>query len=157
MIVKGLEKNGRQALADEIARKMISQQYRTWKNFEPHTIWECYSPTEDKPATDKVNEYSRPDFCGWSALGPISLFIENILGIRTIDAPKKRIVWTPSSARASGIRNLKMGGQTFSLTAYPEQGMAEVEAACPFTLCLNGEEILCRSGKNEFSLPNRGK
>ena len=157
MIVKGLEKNGRQALADEIARKMISQQYRTWKNFEPHTIWECYSPTEDKPATNKVNGYSRPDFCGWSALGPISLFIENILGIRTVDARKKRIVWTPSSARTSGIRNLKMGGQSFSLTAYPELGKAEVEAACPFTLYLNGKEIPCRSGKNELSLPSGEK
>lgn len=152
MTVKGLEKNARQTLADEIARKMILQQYRTWKDFEPHTIWECYSPTEDKPATNKVNRYSRPDFCGWSALGPISLFIENILGIREVNAQEKRIIWTPCSSRTSGIRNLKMGGQKFTLTAYPEKGKAEVEAACPFTLCMNGKEILCRAGKNEISL-----
>ena len=152
MTVKGLEKNGKRELADEIARKMIAQQYRTWKDFEPHTIWECYSPTEDKPATNKVDEYSRPDFCGWSALGPISLFIENVLGIREVNALKNRIVWTPCSARNSGIRNLKMGGQKFTLIAYPEQGKAEVEAACPFTLRLNGKEILCLAGKNEISL-----
>jgi hypothetical protein len=45
-----------------------------------------------------------------------------------------------------------MGGQKFTLIAYPEQGRAEVEAACPFTLCLNGKEILCSAGKNEISL-----
>ena len=152
MAVKGLEKNALQELADEIARKMIMQQYRTWRNFEPHTIWECYSPTEDRPATDKVNRYSRPDFCGWSALGPISLFIENLLGIREVNAPQKRIVWTPSSTKTSGIRNLKMGGKTFSLIAYPEQGWAEVEAAEDFTLCLNGRENPCHAGKNMIGL-----
>ena len=45
-----------------------------------------------------------------------------------------------------------MGGQKFTLIAYPEQGKAKVEAACPFTLRLNGKEILCRAGKNEISL-----
>ena len=32
----------------------------------------CYSPTEHKPGTAKAGRYSRPDFCGWSALEPIS-------------------------------------------------------------------------------------
>ena len=152
MTVKGLEKNGRQALADEVARKMISLQYRTWKNFEPHTIWECYSPTEDKPATNKVGGLSRPDFCGWSALGPISMFIENILGVREINAPEKRIVWEPSSTKINGVRRLKMGKDTFSLIAYPAEGTAEVEASSDFTLCLNGKTMVCRKGKNIIAL-----
>ena len=113
MTVKGLEKNGYKTLADEVARKMISLQYRTWKNFEPHTFWECYSPTEDKPATNKVGGLSRPDFCGWSALGPISMFIENILGIREVNAPENKIVWEPVSGKRNGIKNLKMGDGTF--------------------------------------------
>ncbi len=148
MTVKGLERNGEQVLADEIARKMVSLQYRTWKNFEPHTIWECYSPTEDKPSTNKVNTYARPDFCGWSALGPISLFIENILGIRSVDALANRIVWTPSSAKTNGIRNLKMGGRSYSLIAHPDRGEAEVDAESGFTLVLNGRAIPCSKGKN---------
>ena len=152
MTVKGLEKNNQQPLADDVARKMIAQQYRTWKNFEPHTIWECYSPTEDKPATDKVDRLSRPDFCGWSALGPISLFIENILGIREVDALNNRIVWEPSSPRTNGIKNLKMGKCNISLIAYPAENKAVVEASGDFTLCLNGREIHCQQGENVIQL-----
>ena len=152
MTVKGLEKYGERELADGIARRMIGQQYRTWREVEPHTIWECYSPTEDKPSTDKVGVFSRPDFCGWSALGPISLFIENVLGIRDVDARRKRIEWTPSSTRTSGIRNLKMGGRPFTLIARPGDGAAEVEAAEDFTLVLNGREIPCPAGKRVVRL-----
>ncbi len=152
MTVKGLEKNGRQQLADEVARKMIALQYRTWKNFEPHTIWECYSPTEDKPATNKVNGWSRPDFCGWSALGPISMFIENVLGIREVNALTKRIVWEPGSSKVNGIRNLRMGKENFSLIAYPADGRAEVEASADFTLCLHGRDVFCKKGKNIVGL-----
>ena len=153
MTVKGLEKNGCKDLADEIARKMISLQYRTWKNFEPHTIWECYSPTEDKPATNKVGNFSRPDFCGWSALGPISMFIENILGIREVNALENKIVWEPASGKRNGIKNLKMGKETFSLIAYPAENKAEVDASADFTLHLNGKNIICRQGKNTIALP----
>ena len=153
MTVKGLEKNGRQELADEVARKMIFLQYRTWKNFEPHTFWECYSPTEDKPGTNKTGGYSRPDFCGWSALGPISLFIENILGIRDVNAIDNRIIWEPAPGKNNGIRNLKMGENTISLVAYPAQGKAEVEASAAFTLHLNGNDIQCPPGKSVIPLP----
>ncbi|MCM1372396.1 MAG: hypothetical protein NC113_07100 [Bacteroides sp.] len=31
----------------------------------------------------------RPDFCAWSALGPISLFIENIMGIPQRECPRQ--------------------------------------------------------------------
>ncbi len=152
MTVKGLEKNGQQTLADDVARKMIALQYRTWKNFEPHTIWECYSPTEDKPATNKVGGFSRPDFCGWSALGPVSMFIENILGIREVNALSNRIVWAPSSPRTNGIKNLKMGKHNISLIAYPAENKAVVETSGDFTLCLNGREIHCKQGENLISL-----
>ena len=136
------------ARADEVARKMISLQYRTWKNFEPHSIWECYSPTEDKPATNKVGGLARPDFCGWSALGPISMFIENILGVREINVQEMKIVWEPSSLKTNGIRNLKMGKDTFSLIAYPADNKVEVDASSDFTLCLHEKNIICRRGKN---------
>ncbi|MBQ9804840.1 MAG: hypothetical protein IJW35_08360 [Lentisphaeria bacterium] len=152
MTVKGLEKYGHWKLADEIAEKIIRQQYNTWRNFEPHTIWECYSPTEDKPSTDKKGRYARQEFCGWSALGPISLFIENILGIREVNALKNRIVWTPRRTQRNGIKNLKMGGKNFSLIAYPDRNEAEISAEQQFTLCLNGKEISLPAGKSIVKL-----
>lgn len=152
MTVKGLEKYKRQSLADEIAEKILLLQYRTWKNFEPHTIWECYSPTEDKPATNKVDVYCRQDFCGWSALGPISLFIENILGVRDVDALQKRIVWDPVSRKKNGIQSLNMGNSVISLLACPEEGVAQVETTGDFTLVLHGKELFCKKGKHTFPL-----
>jgi hypothetical protein len=152
MAVKGLEKYGRYALADEIAEKIITQQYNTWKNFEPHSIWESYSPTEDKPSTNKRGTYVRKDFCGWSALGPISLFIENILGFRDVNALEKRIVWEPASGERNGIRNLKMGGKSFTLIAYPERGEAEISAGADFTLRLNGKDMFLTAGNHTVKL-----
>lgn len=152
MTVKGLEKYGCWELADEIAEKIIRQQYNTWRNFEPHTIWECYSPTEDKPSTNKKGCYVRQEFCGWSALGPISLFIENILGIREVNALANRIVWTPRKTQRNGVKRLKMGGAEFSLIAYPERNEAEVTAAHAFTLRINGRDLSLPAGKSIVKL-----
>ena len=42
---------------------------------------------EPSPSTyAKSDVYVRDDFCGWSALGPISLFIEDIIGIKEANA-----------------------------------------------------------------------
>ena len=71
--------------AHQTAEGLLAQMNRTYRNYEPHSIWECYSPTADKPANGKKKPVVRKDFCGWSALGPISLFIENVIGIYEIE------------------------------------------------------------------------
>ena len=152
MSVKALEKYGFTDLADSIARNIISQQFRTWQSVEPHTIWECYSPTADLPSTCREDVYSRPDFCGWSALGPISLFIENLLGIRDVNTLKGTLVWEPRSNQRSGIENLKMGSNTVTLIADPQNGRATVESSEKFTLKLWGREYIVDQGRNEFPL-----
>lgn len=83
MGIKGLENYGYTARADEAAEKILEQQYQTYKNVSPHTIWETYAPSSNAPSTEYGN-IVRQDFCGWSALGPISLFIENVLGFHQI-------------------------------------------------------------------------
>ena len=39
----------------------------------------------------KSDVYMRDDFCGWSALGPISLFIEDVIGIKEANAFKREL------------------------------------------------------------------
>lgn len=58
----------------------------------PHTIWECYSPSGNAPSTEHGRR-ARQDFCGWSDLGPIALFIENVLGFKTVSAARKEVWW----------------------------------------------------------------
>jgi hypothetical protein len=77
--------------------------------FEPRIIWECDIPSADKPALGKQGQIVRKDFCGWSALGPISLFIENVLGIRSVDAEKLTVDWDIHHKCLHGVRNLRFG------------------------------------------------
>jgi len=74
------------------------------------------------------------------------------LGIREVNAPENRIVWEPHSGRNNGIRNLKMGGKSFSLIAFPAENKVEVDASADFTLCLNGRDISCPAGKSILPL-----
>ena len=138
MCVRALEENGFADLADELAEKTVRHQFKTYKAYSPHTIWEAYSPTEAKPASCKVNirdEVVRPDFCGWSALGPISMMIENVVGINA-DGVKREVEWRLRRTDRHGVRNLRFGGVTASLVF--ENGQIEIESSAPFLLRVKG-------------------
>jgi glycogen debranching enzyme len=152
MTVKTLEQFEEYGKAAELSLKLLRHMVKTWKEYEPHTIWECYSPTADLPSTCREDVYSRPDLCGWAALGPISLFIENLLGIRDVNTLKGTLVWEPRSNQRSGIENLKMGSNTVTLIADPQNGRATVESSEKFTLKLWGREYIVDQGRNEFPL-----
>jgi len=110
MATKALEKYGFNKIADENAKKSVLMMYKTFRDVEPHTIWEAYSPSKPEPATQKRdNPGVRPNFCGWSALGPISLFIENIIGISRVSAIEKNVEWRIHHKQRHGIKNLKFG------------------------------------------------
>ena len=55
MGIKGLENYGYAARADEAAEKILEQQYQTYKNVVPHTIWETYAPSANAPSTEYGN------------------------------------------------------------------------------------------------------
>lgn len=150
MGTKALEKYGYYELADELAENVIQQQLRTYHSVEPHTIWECYSPSADKPSTE-YGRQARPDFCGWSALGPISLFIENILGFRDINALSKTVTWSLKKKNGThGIRNLKFGEITTDIIYNDTTNKVEVKSNMPYTLTINGKNHKIKTGSNEI-------
>lgn len=152
MATKALEKYGLYEAADEAAYNLVTMMLRTYKNYEPHTIWECYSPTRDYPASKKKgNKVVRKDFCGWSALGPISMFIENIMGFHVVDAQKKRIEWRLYRDCRHGIENLRFGGITTSIIT-DGKGNITVTSDKPYTLVVNGKEIAIKPGKTNHRL-----
>lgn len=135
MVVKALERYGFHELADRTSGQLVHQMFQTWKDFDPHTIWEAYSPTGPKPSTHKrPDKLARPDFCGWSALGPISLMIENVLGIRC-DAHANTVTWRLRQDGRQGVRNLRFGSVTASLI-HDGRNHVDIVANQPFTLCL---------------------
>ena len=138
MIVKGLVAQGQHELAREISLNYIEMLYRVWKSVEPNTLWECYSPETDAPATAPAGDLCRPDFVGWTGLGPISMFIENVLGLE-VDYPNRKITWRTEATCEHGIRNLLFGPHKISLIAKNRKSpdvMPEltIESDCSFQL-----------------------
>lgn len=150
MGTKALKKYGYDSLADELAERVIYQQLRTYHAVEPNTIWECYSPSADSPSTEHGRQ-ARPDFCGWSALGPISLFIENILGFKGGNAIENEIIWHLDPEKGThGLKNLKFGQNVVDLVY--EDGTVFSKAKFPFALEINGTSYSMEIGKNRFIL-----
>jgi len=72
MVFKGLEKYGRRDLAVQYATKFYNAAKYLWE--KTGTIWENYSPEQMKHEPQR----SCRDFCGWSALIPITYYHEFI-------------------------------------------------------------------------------
>lgn len=125
MIVRGLMKYKKHRAAKKIAEKYLDTLHRVWKNYEPHTLWECYSPENDRPALNERGELCRKDFVGWTGLGPISMLIETIIGIE-VDCPNNRIVWTSDILEEHGIDNLRFGSHKISLRAGKRSAVNEM-------------------------------
>ena len=146
MATKALEKYGYYADADAAAEKVVNLMQRTYENYDPHTIWECYSPTRDAPANHS-SERVRPDFCGWSALGPISLFIENVIGFHHVDAQKKRVEWRLHHAGEQGLRNFKFGPIRTDIL-FDGDHTVRITSNERYTLVINGVEHVVSPGEN---------
>lgn len=146
MGIKALEKYKLYDLADSTAEKVLAQMSRTFNAFEPHTIWECYNPSGDTPAKNKKDRFVRPNFCGWSALGPISLFIENVIGIREVDAGKALVRWDIHHDFEHGLKNLRFGDIVTSLVF--KDGVVTVDSNRKYKLFINGKRYRIVPGRN---------
>lgn len=155
MGTKALEKYGYYELADDLAERVVREQLRTYNAVEPHTIWECYSPSADEPSTEHGRRV-RADFCGWSALGPISLFIENIMGFRSADAVSKTVRWTLKGKNGThGLRNFHFGDIRTDIVYDSERGCIETSSNKPYRLDVNGKKIEVKAGQHSYRLPSR--
>ena len=156
MTLKGLDRYGEHALAREIGLKIVADMCDTWKNYEPHTIWEAYSPTEPKPASyaKRAGVTARPDFCGWSALGPISIFIEDVIGIKEADAFRNELVceFAKSPKGRVGVENYRFGKTTCTIIATATT--IDVESDAAFRLKADWRVFEVKPGKNRFSRDN---
>lgn len=76
-------------MANELVEKYLNAISEVYG--KTHTLWEVYSPDMYIPATNASGIHMvQPDFVGWTGLAPISMLIENVLGIR-LNAPEKKI------------------------------------------------------------------
>jgi hypothetical protein len=94
----------------------------------------------------------RPDFCGWSALGPISIFIEYVLGFHKINAFENSVEWEkPCDISGKiGIRNLRFGNVVTDIIA--DGSRCTVTSNREYTLKVNGKAYEINIGENHICL-----
>lgn len=150
MGLKGITQYGMLEQAYSDSDKIIRHMYNTWKSYTPHTIWECYAPNSPTPARscDEGKRIVRPDFCGWSALGPIALYIENNIGLYEADAFNNTLKWhiSPKKKGRFGVKNYCFGNITCSLIYH--DGVCKVSSNNIFKLIVNSQEFKINKGEN---------
>ncbi len=150
MGIKALEQYGYEKLADQTASTILEHMLKTYKQYTPHTIWECYNPNKPEPAYHGKKRV-KEDFCGWSALGPISLFIENYLGFYDVNAQTNTVKWRKYRKGRHGIKQLKFGRIVTDIIA-ENNNQIYVESNLPYTLVINKEKFDIKSGKQNINL-----
>lgn len=149
----GLVRYGFYDVAHRAGVKILEHMYKTYTDYEPHTIWECYSPTKPEPASAETHDHKcRPNFCGWSALGPISIYIECVLGFHTVNAFERRVEWShpKESWGKVGIKGLRFGDVKTDILSDGKK--CTVTSSAPYTLVIDGKEHKIAAGENEITL-----
>jgi len=150
MVTRGLALTGQGDLAHSIASKYIHGLCRTWREVEPHTLWESYAPEAHAPGLRPYDDSRvKPDFCGWSAIGPIAMLIENIIGIEAqLDADAIR--WDIRLTEEHGVEQLWLGDTCLRLVAAKRAASdspVEIDAcssrSVSLTLRCAGREQVC--------------
>lgn len=151
--LRGLSEYQIYDVAHEAGCKIIKHMYDTYKEYEPHTIWECYAPEKCMPCTQTDSKnIVRPDFCGWSALGPISIYIEYVLGFHTINGFERKVYWEKPKTNSEeiGIRNLRFADVVTDIVANGD--ICKVKSNNAYTLIINGKSYTICEGEQEFKI-----
>jgi hypothetical protein len=111
MVVRGLDRYGFTDLSRAIALNHLD--HVTAVYVDTGTIWEDYSPARVAPGNP-----ARPDFVGWSGIGPITFLLEYAIGLRP-DAPDRTLTWAIRSDRRVGCERYRFGGLVVSLVCEP--------------------------------------
>ena len=147
--MKGIENYNRKDLAKSCSIKLLDWMIECYDNVKPHTIWECYNPTIPYPAESKNKKLCRKDFCGWSALAPISLMLENIIGLNFLSAKNMLVSWDlPQETKLCSIKNLNFGDAIITILA--DSNTIWVETTKKLTLTVNSVKLTCQVGENIF-------
>jgi len=134
MIIQGLLRYGQEDFAREAAQNHLNNMLSVYREFDlvrdedsPESnselmgnIWELYAPEEAAPGTRwDAQNFCQPDHISFSGHGPISMFIENVLGF-SMDASNDALIWRITRSDRHGIRHLCFGDNTVSVWTEPQ-------------------------------------
>lgn len=132
--IKGLEVQGYRDEARRIAINHIENIY--WVYRKTNTLYENYRPEDVAEGV-----HARPDFVGWTGVGPIAALIENVMGIQ-VSGASDSVYWDLALAEKHGITNLQFGDNRIDIEAddrlTPADGaQVRVQTDSPFLLVVN--------------------
>ncbi len=136
--IRGLKDNGYPELAREAAIRYLEGMCKVAEDPAYGSIWEAYAPEAYRPATAESGVIVRANFVGWGGLAPITMLIENILGL-TFRAEENTVHFNLFPETIGGLKNMQFCGGKVSVLCtdyYPAMGRStvEVEAEKPFRL-----------------------
>ena len=166
MVARGLARRGRPEVARALAIRHLAAMCAVMKDPNYGGIWECYAPEYPYPATKEGGRTARPNFVGWSGLGPIAMLLEQIFGF-DLNAVENHVRWLIGTAGRHGVRNLHFNGGTLSLIcaeAAPEQGMRRLTVETTKSVRLtarimgraNGKTWSLRAGRHDLEIHGCG-
>ncbi len=147
--IKGFDRAGRHDLAVEASLRHL--QCVTEVLNDTGFIWENYCSEASRKGS-----WSGANYC-WSALGPVALLLEVIIGLEP-DALNNRLKWMPPADQVIGVRRLPLGAATVSIVQRPnvQGGVIEVETDRAFTLELTAQgatrRMACAPGFSRLAL-----
>lgn len=103
MVLRGLTSIGDDDLAHAIAANHHDNVVRVFE--ETGTVWENYAAEQALPGRP-----AKPDFVGWGGLGPIAVFLEYLIGLRSC-ASENRLVWDVRLTEAHGVDAYPFGAE----------------------------------------------
>lgn len=121
MVIRGLERYGQQALADELAKEHLRTVGEVFQ--ATGTVWENYAPDSVHPGKP-----AKPDFVGWTGIVPILYFLEYAVGLKP-DAPNNRLTWTLTIEKRCGCERFRFNGHTVTLLADPTAATSKMQIA----------------------------
>jgi hypothetical protein len=147
--IKGLQRVGRGDLASALTALHLQRMFEVWS--QTGKLWENYSSERSTPGNNAA-----PDYC-WSALGPIALLFEVLLGLEP-DATRRTLRWLPAEDERVGVKRFPLGPATISLLQQPRPDGRRIEVMtdAPFSLELahqgTVQQIVCPPGFTELLL-----
>lgn len=134
MVLKGLEKNGYNGLAYDIACNNLENVIRVYNDTK--TLWENYAPEVSERGC-----VAKSEFVGWSGLFPISVMFEYVFGIRPY-ARERKIVWYVNRTERHGVKNYPLGDISLDIVclgraSVDEEPQIEISCSEPVTIELH--------------------
>lgn len=132
MILRGLEQNGYDALAHDIALACTEHVTKVFN--DTGTLWENYAPEFPAPGVVK-GRIAAKDFVGWSGLFPISILYEYIMGVKS-DPVHHKLRWDVRLLEEHGIVDYPFGDAPITLrcqgrASQEEEPVITIESAVP--------------------------